>query len=115
MIVILYIATIVVFSIAAMLLPVAILLLRMVSRWVTKTEPSYGPVPVWPSVLSAILLMILTRYVWQMLGYHAGWLLIWILALINLLCGGAYGANEGNKANSYGTMLGVILYGVFYH
>lgn len=113
MVVIVYIATIVAFCVAAWVMAYLLLPIVMLYRAIIQREiPPTHPVFLFPFVVSAVILMGVTRFVWLKLGHEPGWLLIGLLIGIHLLFGSARGANRANQTQAYGTVFGLILYGI---
>ena len=108
MIIVVYVLTIIAFYVAAMVVPNLFLVLLVICRRAMNLPAPTNRFPVLPHLVSAILLMMLTRVVWGKLGYEPGWLLIGILALLHFL---NPGNTEAGKTNAYGTMFGLIIYG----
>ena len=113
MIVVLYIATVVIFCIAAQIAPILFSPLTWAYRSITGEEVTpTNPVYISTCVLGTLLLTFATSYVWQSLGYKVGWLLIVILILLHLLFGSAAGANKVNQVQSFSTVAGLVIFGL---
>lgn len=111
MIVVIYIVSVVVFYVAEWIVAICLCPILWVYKGITKADiypehPAFLMVP----MSAAVILLYLTRYVWGYLGYNPGWLFPSIIAAIHLAFGGASTANRANKAQAYGTVLGVIIY-----
>lgn len=111
--VILYVVTVVLFSVGAWIAPLPFLPIVWLYRYISGVPvvPPTHPVYLIPYLAGSIILVVLTDYVWRQIGYEVGWLLIVIIAVIHLLFGSAQGANRANQAQAFGTMVGVIVAG----
>ena len=111
MIVLLYIVTVILFCILAMILPI---IPGFIVTRVLNFQNKEGEWDLWMTAIiigSSYVLALFTDYVWKSLNYEMGWTLIIILAVIHFFFGGQPGINQSNKNLSYGTMIGVIIYG----
>jgi len=111
--IVLYIVTVVLFSVGAWVAPLPFLPIVWLYRYVSG-EPTISPthpVNIIPYLAGSMILVVLTDYIWSQMGYEVGWLLIAIIAFIHLLFGSAQGANKANQAQAFGTMVGVIIAG----
>lgn len=86
-----------------------------VYRSVSKEQfiPSTHPINYIVEILSAVILITIIDFIWHRIGYDAGWLLLGILIVIHLILGSNPGANKENQSQSFGTVIGLIIYGVF--
>ena len=112
MLILTYIVSIIVFCIAAWILPLPFLLI--VSAMKGKDEiiaPTHLRFLA-PFIVSTIILLYLTRAVWANWGYSPGWLFPTIIAVLHLVMGEAQAANRANQAQAYGVVFGVIIYAV---
>ncbi len=111
---ILYLITVVVFCVAVLIVPNLFMVLIGLGRSAANLPPPVhwlqSP-PLLPHVIAAILLMLRTRAIWESFGYKPGWLLIGIIALVQFL---TPGKTPAGNTNAYGTILGLIIYGIFW-
>lgn len=112
MIILIYIVSIIVFCVAAWILPLLFMpIVHAVKGKDEIIEPTH-PFFLAPFIVSTIILLYLTRVVWANWGYNPGWLFPTIIAVLHLVMGGAQGGNRANQAQAYGVVFGVIIYGV---
>ncbi len=112
MLVLTYIISIVLFCIAAWILPMPFLLIVGLTKakgdYVTPTDIRF----ISCFVSSTVILLYLTRAIWANWGYDLGWLFPTIIGGLHFLWGGTKGETWASQAQAYGVVSGVILYGV---
>jgi hypothetical protein len=114
MIVALYVVSIVAFCVAAWIVPLCFAPIVWLYKSIAKEPvvPPAHPVFLMPFVSGAVVLLYFTRYIWAQWGYNTGWLFPTIIAVIHVIFGIARGANRANQAQAFGTVCGVLVYGL---
>jgi hypothetical protein len=112
MLVLTYIISLIVFSIAAWILPLPFLwivgLTKPKDEIITPTDIRF----VAQYVGSTVILLYLTKAIWAKWGYDPGWLFPSIIGVLHFLWGGSKGENFASQAQAYGVVFGVIVYGI---
>lgn len=110
-----YLITAIVYPFIGMLFSLLFSPIIWMYRSISKEELILPTHPVYYSVeiLSSVVLLTITHYVWNKLSFEVGWLLIGILIVIHLILGGAHGANKANQSQAFGTVIGLVIYGIF--
>ncbi|MBA3756879.1 MAG: hypothetical protein H0X02_11905 [Nitrosomonas sp.] len=111
MIFVVYAITIVLFVIAAMILP---LFFAPFGRIFSGGRPLTADSTFFiaSSTLSTVLIGVGTAKAWSSMGYTSGWLLVAILIGIHVVLLRDPGANPANVTLTKGTILGLIIFGI---
>lgn len=110
-----YLLTTFLYPLVGMIFPLLFSPIIWMYRSISKEELVLPTHPVYFSVqiLSSVVLFTVTHYIWNKLDFEVGWLLIGILIVIHLILGGAHGANKANQSQAFGTVIGLVIYGIF--
>lgn len=114
MIILIYLVSIVAWLVGYSLLStIAIMLWKYLNGFVGVETPTY---PVFPVVLTQIILLVLTKWIWQMFGANPSWIFPTLLAVICFTFGSLPSrtktAHEANQTLWYGGLCGCGAYGL---
>jgi hypothetical protein len=112
MIVLIYILSIVLFCIFTFILPIPFMMVVGLLKPKDKVILPENPLFYGAFIATTIILLYLTRFFWAKWGYDPGWLFPTIIAILHLIMGGRQGTNRANRAQAYGVVYGVIIYGI---
>jgi len=114
MIVVIFIASIIAFTIAAMIVPILVSPIPLLYRAISRESflPPNHFVFIITFTISYYTLFGLTHLIWKEWNYETGWLFPLLVAIVHFILGGTKETNLANKTQSYCVVYGAILYGI---